>query len=677
VKNFLSKELGLVGLVGLVAVLGLVWWNQTQVAQIEARFIDSQIHTVLEHKRAEVEKDLGAVYDEIRTISMLPSVRAIKGGNRKDGDEDVVKAGRFTAEGHQTVQQIYNTLASRVHVSEVYAVIEGIQGDKGEVPFFMYDTPVMNNAEVAAKKDETPNPDRPEESEVAEYAYFPEQIAAIRSAHPRFDFKSMDEVPAYVSPLMRTCDNDQYPSIKDGNVKETHGLLYSVPFYSEGGDLRGVISAIIRANTLEALLLGVPFVPITAQDLQEQKQAGWSLPEPARFILRNDKYKIQVQDRRSSSLVEDMAQGVANRNVFKVALGVHSDSPWALDYYLPEADIRASSAGQRQAFWLLLLVVGGALLTACVATLLFARLRSKLGAPAQTVWAAAHQIAEGDLTLQLSRESTGDAATLLSALRSTTENLSRIVQDIKQEADKLGGASSEIDSSITDLAHRTVGQADSLASAASTMRKLGETVQATAENTRTATELALQASQVAQQGGTMVGQVVQTMQGINDSSRRIADIIAVIDGIAFQTNILALNAAVEAARAGEQGRGFAVVASEVRSLAKRSADAAREIKDLINASVDRVEQGVNEVGRAGATMQEVVAAIERVNASVEKISNVSSEQIASISDVGQAVDHLDQVTHQNAALVERLSGTTHQLNRQAQALVGSVAVFKT
>ena len=208
------------------------------------------------------------------------------------------------------------------------------------------------------------------------------------------------------------------------------------------------------------------------------------------------------------------------------------------------------------------------------------------------------------------------------------------------------------------------------------MEELSSTVKQNADNARQANQLAMGASTVAIKGGEVVGQVVQTMKGINDSSRKIADIISVIDGIAFQTNILALNAAVEAARAGEQGRGFAVVASEVRSLAGRSADAAKEIKSLINASVERVEQGTALVDQAGATMTEVVGSIKRVTDIMGEISAASTEQSAGVAQVGEAVSQMDRATQQNAALVEQSAAAAESLKGQAQALVQAVAVFK-
>ncbi len=208
------------------------------------------------------------------------------------------------------------------------------------------------------------------------------------------------------------------------------------------------------------------------------------------------------------------------------------------------------------------------------------------------------------------------------------------------------------------------------------MEQLGTTVRDNADNARQANQLAVRASSVAVKGGKVVGEVIQTMQGINDASRRIADIISVIDGIAFQTNILALNAAVEAARAGEHGRGFAVVAGEVRTLAQRSTEAAREIKSLINASIERVEQGTALVGSAGQTMNEIVSAIQRVTDIVSEISSASQEQSSGVSQVGQAITQMDQATQQNAAMVEQSTAAAENLKDQAEQLVQAMAVFR-
>ncbi len=285
-------------------------------------------------------------------------------------------------------------------------------------------------------------------------------------------------------------------------------------------------------------------------------------------------------------------------------------------------------------------------------------------------------VAAGDLSQAIVAQGHNETAQLLMALKNMQTSLVSVVHDVRQGSEGVATASAEIAQGNNDLSARTEQQASALEETAASMEQLSATVKQNADSARQANQLALSASTVALRGGDVVGQVVQTMKGINEASRKISDIIQVIDGIAFQTNILALNAAVEAARAGEQGRGFAVVASEVRALAGRSAEAAKEIKYLINASVERVEQGTALVDQAGNTMTEVVHSIRRVTDLMGEISAASSEQSAGVSQVGEAVVQMDQVTQQNAALVEQMAAAASSLKSQAQELVQTVAVFK-
>ncbi len=292
--------------------------------------------------------------------------------------------------------------------------------------------------------------------------------------------------------------------------------------------------------------------------------------------------------------------------------------------------------------------------------------------------AVAHteEIARGNLAVEIQARGHDELADLLRSLDTMRIALVDVVTRVRQSSQSVSTASAEIAQGNHELSARTESQASALEQTAASMEELSSTVRQNADNARQADQLAQSASTVAVQGGGVVSEVVTTMHGISASSRKIADIISVIDGIAFQTNILALNAAVEAARAGEQGRGFAVVASEVRTLASRSAAAAKEIKQLIDDSVGRVEQGNAQVDRAGSTMGEVVSSIRRVTDIMGEISSASSEQSQGVTQIGEAVTQMDQVTQQNAALVEEMAAAASSLKSQAQELVQAVAVFR-
>ncbi|HZW13052.1 MAG TPA: methyl-accepting chemotaxis protein [Noviherbaspirillum sp.] len=288
----------------------------------------------------------------------------------------------------------------------------------------------------------------------------------------------------------------------------------------------------------------------------------------------------------------------------------------------------------------------------------------------------ARTVASGDLTSHITVTSRDETGQLMQALKDMNESLVRLVGQVRVGTDTIATASSQISAGNQDLSSRTEEQASSLEETASSMEELTATVKQNADNARQANQLAMTASSVAVQGGTVVSDVVQTMGAINESSRKIVDIITVIDGIAFQTNILALNAAVEAARAGEQGRGFAVVAAEVRNLAQRSAGAAKEIKELISDSVEKVDAGAKLVDQAGTTMDEIVESVKRVTDIMAEITAASQEQTAGIEQVNQAIGQMDQVTQQNAALVEEAAAAADAMQDQAAKLAQIVGTFK-
>ena len=316
--------------------------------------------------------------------------------------------------------------------------------------------------------------------------------------------------------------------------------------------------------------------------------------------------------------------------------------------------------------------VAGLALLVVLSWVLVARIRQSLS----EVSGVARRIGEGDLSRPVQVSGRGEVAEMMLAMQQMQASLVRIVGEVRLSSDSIATGSSEIATGNADLSQRTEEQASNLEETAASMEELTSTVKNNADTAHKAAALAGEASRAAVQGGEVVAQVVSPMEEISAASRKITDIISVIDGIAFQTNILALNAAVEAARAGEQGRGFAVVASEVRSLAQRSADAAREIKTLIGASVEKVENGTQLVSEAGRSMEGIVAQVQRVSDLIGEISSATSEQTTGISQVGEAVTQLDQVTQQNAALVEQSAAAADSLRHQAAKLAEVVSVFR-
>jgi len=322
------------------------------------------------------------------------------------------------------------------------------------------------------------------------------------------------------------------------------------------------------------------------------------------------------------------------------------------------------------------IAVAGVLLGLVLAMLVGTWLVRSITRPLEKAVRIAGAIAAGDLTQRIEVQSRDETGRLMQALKEMNESLEKIVAEVRNGTETIATASGEIAAGNQDLSSRTEQQASSLEETASSMEELTSTVKQNADNARQANQLAASASEVAVRGGTVVAEVVDTMSAINASSSKIVDIIGVIDGIAFQTNILALNAAVEAARAGEQGKGFAVVAAEVRNLAQRSAAAAKEIKSLIDDSVEKVHTGAELVNRAGATMDEIVESVKRVTDIMAEISAASGEQTAGIEQINQAIAQMDQVTQQNASLVEQAAAASEAMQDQAAKLAGMVGVFK-
>jgi methyl-accepting chemotaxis protein len=418
---------------------------------------------------------------------------------------------------------------------------------------------------------------------------------------------------------------------------------------------------------------------LTADNPAQQKRLDEMLQRRDEFVAVSE---ALIQARRAAKFGDGSLEafvGEFTKGRDKAAMDGYRNLNQA--FYEAESDllaVRSREAVESRAQMTNTLLGGLALAVAAAAGLGLMLTRSLLrqlgGEPTDAV-ALAEAIAGGDLSHRVNVKP-GDTDSMMARLGAMQRSLGQVVGQVRQNSESVATASAQIAQGNQDLSGRTEQQASALQQTAATMEQLGTTVRHNADSARQANQLAQGASVVAGEGGEVVSQVVTTMRGISDSSRKIGDIIGTIDSIAFQTNILALNAAVEAARAGEQGRGFAVVASEVRSLAQRSAEAAKEIKTLIGHSVEQVEQGTALVDAAGLKMGEIVTSIERVRDIVAEISSASVEQSSGVQQVGQAVTQMDQATQQNAALVEESAAAAESLKTQAQALVQAVSVFR-
>ena len=438
------------------------------------------------------------------------------------------------------------------------------------------------------------------------------------------------------------------------------------------GQFKGVASADFMLTRLSKILAGLKVIEGGQLSLISNGGLYASHPQAARLGKKADDLPAAALERvrQGHSYEYEDGQGVVH---LLQPLMVHADiAPWSVQLSFPKSVATASSRE------LLMYTLVVALICAAATALILIAVVSRLMRPLRILGEAMTGLASGDadLSAKLEVRGTDELAVIGTGFNHFVEKIHDVLLEVRASADNVARASLEISQGNNDLSARTEQQASSLEETAASIEELTSTVRANADNARQANQMAASASDVAQQSGAAVQQVVQTMASINDSSKKIVDIISVIDGIAFQTNILALNAAVEAARAGEQGRGFAVVASEVRNLAQRSAAAAREIKALIGDSVDKVAAGTRLVDHAGGTMDEVVASVRRMTDIMAEISVATAEQSEGIAQVNQAIGQMDGVTQQNAALVEQAAAAAESLQDQAGKLARAVSVFK-
>jgi methyl-accepting chemotaxis protein len=619
---------------------------------------DKQIASHFKDKKEELEAFFRIAYQTGRTISLLPSVRSIPGGNKKTDAEDVIASKRFTLEGKQTIQQLYNNLAVNTGVSEVYVIVDGLDHKKGETPFFMFDQLVIgaNVPEDNASAEEDHSTDIPEESEEAEYAEYPGQMAELKRRMPRFDEQSLDSIPALSSRPVRTCDNSQYPSIAQGDSLNSFGILYSVPFYNPAGDFRGVVSAIYRTNILEALLLDIPYLLITADDSARAKQDGFQMPpETGGFYLTNSKFQVTIGDRRDAKRLGEMASApeslLDNEWMHAENLSIRDAGAWKLTYVFDQAAI----AHERWLVWkslifqfALWLLVGGAVL------LLLVDLERKRHAQAEKADIEAKERAKRDDLIEVLKKGITSLSATAQQIDSMSGRMLDSTQSTQQRAQNVSASAEEISAMVGNIADLAEQASHKAVDVNRVVRdQLGQ-VTSTVLSARVALN--------------KLKQLEGASQAVNDTTRTI-------QGITEQTHLLALNASIEASRAAEHGRGFNVVAGEVKQLARRTSEATKEITEKMQ-SVRDSGQWIAEAIDGFDVAEELIRTAEQIvlgnledqermaadtKLSLKEASTGSSNISGDISDVANDAMTSKEMASQALAAASELKRVSNDL----------------
>lgn len=662
---------------------------------LQEKTIDAQ----LKQKKREIEFFFKTMYQSARTISLLPSVRGIQGGNIKSSDEDIVESGRFTEEGYLSVQQLYNNLASNFNISEIYCILDGFNPKAGETPFFMYDSLIMGKAEDSREGDDEHGDDFPEEEEEEEYDYYIRQLAQFKNIYPKFVFRNLDDIPATFSPAMRTCDNTQYTSTSKYEAKEAYGVLYSVPFYDLGDSMKGIISVIFRTNVFEAALVGVPFIPVTEGDKAEARRLNFQLPEEASgFALYDDKYGLNIFDRRNGELAKILENG-RYENLLTVDLDVTGDNKWKLAYHISNKEYAAALAGLSHSFWLKLAILTVGVLAGMAITVLSSYRKKQYMGKIEEFAGLIQDIAEGegDLTKRV------DAAAIAKELRPLAhwfnvfvENIRGIISEITGSADALAessihlseisevissgagnlsfnaesveNSSKEINDNLSAVAHEMDEASSVLMSMAACSEEMSATISETvvnADSARNITEDAVRKT----------NEATARVKKLGEKAQEIDKITQMITEISEQTKLLALNATIEAARAGSAGKGFAVVAGEIKDLARQTFSATDEIKKRISdmrASTEETTEGINSVtsiiSKTNELMVQLAAAIEEESTTMNEIAKGVSKSSNVVTDTCEAISRTCQASMATSTDISKVNEASHEMSESGAAL---------
>jgi methyl-accepting chemotaxis protein len=690
-------------------MLGLFQWKayQSDLAKVRSTMIETQVDSALAAKKYELEQMFETIYQNARTITLLPSIRAVSGRNRASEKDDVVNQKRLSQDAYNTVQQIYNNIASQIAISEIYAVLDGLDYKKGEVPFFMFDQLIIDRTKSDAPAEHAENAksgDEPEEMEDQEYEYFPRQIEKLRSVHPKFEFANIDDIPAAFSPVMRTCDNSQYTSKLQGDERDSQGILYSVPFYRQDSrELAGVIAVILRTNILEAKLLGLPFLPLTEQEKKQAKAEGRPLPDqPGLFLLANRSHGISVHDRRNPRLPELIADpSLSGNEVFATTLNIHGDGEWKLYYHLSPAALERHLEPLMQDYRIKAYGAFGAVAAAylLVLSFFFQRFKTKRELTDFAQLLTGITQGDGDLTQRVKIASRDELGAIAEQFNRFADNVSQMIRTLNQVNRETDAASQRLSVTSIQLTSQVQDQRSTTAKITAEVQDIDDISRREESNSQIVFQRVAETNAVLDDVSSMMSKIAQRisdsssvqqhlateLKSLQNQTDQVKTVVQLLEGIAGQTNLLALNAAIEAARAGESGRGFAVVADEVRKLAERTEKSLKSIDESLSEFVAKVSAISQEIERSSAeiletntetnalhqqlndrasAMQGVLDIARQGSETARELASTNTTILAHVRSVDQSTAATLDDACALSALAEQLAGNINRLQQQ-------------